>query len=194
VRKFRDHVMARVLTPIFEPCVEAYPQFDYTRLRDEEPVWNLIQQKPMHLLAPEYATWDALLLAAAEDTRRDLAAAGFSNPADARWGAFNISRIRHPLSGGFLGLVGRLLRLDMPAIELPGDDNMPRVQHPGFGASERFVVSPGREDEGIFEMPCGQSGHPLSPYYRAGHAAWVNGAPTPFLPGPPEHTLILKAR
>jgi penicillin amidase len=32
------------------------------------------------------------------------------------------------------------------------------------GASERFVVSPGREAEGIFHMPAGRSGHPLSPY------------------------------
>ena len=193
VRKFREHVIARVLTPIFEPCVDAYPQFNYTLLRNEEPVWNLIQKKPMHLLAPDYATWDDLLLAAAEDTRRDLAAAGFSNPAGARWGAFNVSRIRHPLSGGLFGFVGRLLRLDMPAIELSGDDDVPRVQHPGFGASERLVVSPGHEDEGIFQMPCGQGGNPLSPYYRAGHDAWVHGDPAPFLPGATEHTLILKA-
>jgi penicillin amidase len=71
---------------------------------------------------------------------------------------------------------------------------MPRVQHPDNGASERFIVSPGHEDEGIFHMPGGQSGHPLSPYYRAGHDAWVHGYQTPFLPGAAEHTLILKTR
>jgi len=32
----------------------------------------------------------------------------------------------------------------------------------------------------------------MSPYYRAGHAAWERGEPTPFLPGPPEHVLVLK--
>ena len=68
----------------------------------------------------------------------------------------------------------------------------PRVQTPSHGASERFVVSPGHEHEGIFHMPAGQSGHPLSPYYRAGHTAWVRGEPTPFLPGRTEHTLMLK--
>ena len=61
---------------------------------------------------------------------------------------------------------------------------MPRVQAPEHGASERFVVSPGREESGIFHMPGGQSGHPLSPHYRDGHQAWEAGRPTPFLPGP----------
>jgi penicillin amidase len=40
-------------------------------------------------------------------------------------------------------------------------------------------------------MPCGQSGNPLSPFYRAGHEAWVRGDPTPFLPGPKAHVLTL---
>ena len=40
-------------------------------------------------------------------------------------------------------------------------------------------------------MPGGQSGHPLSPFYRAGHAAWARGEATPFLPGEPAHVLRL---
>jgi penicillin amidase len=75
---------------------------------------------------------------------------------------------------------------------LPGDNSMPRVQAPEFGASERMVVAPGHEEDGLFHMPGGQSGHPLSPYYRAGHGAWATGQPAPFLPGPPEHTLVLR--
>jgi penicillin amidase len=66
------------------------------------------------------------------------------------------------------------------------------VQGPSDGASERFVVSPGREAEGIFEMPGGQSANPLSPYFMAGHESWVRGDPTPFLPGPAQHTLELR--
>lgn len=193
VSRFREHVIARVLAPVFEPCADVYPEFNYNRLRVEAPVWNLVQQKPAHLLAPEYASWDDLLSAAAADTRRDLAVAGFSNPAKARWGAFNVSRIRHPLSDAFMGVPGRLLDLDMPAHQLPGDDGVPRVQGSSHGASMRFVVAPGKERDGIFHMPGGQSGHPLSPYYRAGHEAWVRGDPTPFLPGDPDHTLVLKA-
>jgi penicillin amidase len=57
--------------------------------------------------------------------------------------------------------------------------------------SERMIVSPGRESEGIMHMPTGQSGHPLSPFYRNSHEAWVTGEATPFLPGPVVHTLTL---
>jgi len=53
-------------------------------------------------------------------------------------------------------------------------------------------VSPGHEAEGYFEMPGGQSGHPLSSYYRAGHERWAHGEPpASFLPGDARHTLIL---
>ena len=74
--------------------------------------------------------------------------------------------------------------IDMPAVPLPGDRDMPRVQGPDFGASERFVVAPGHEEDGIFEMPGGQSGNPLSPFDGAGFGAWARGEPAPFLPGP----------
>lgn len=61
-----------------------------------------------------------------------------------------------------------------------------------YGASQRMAVSPGREAEGYFHMPCGQSGHPLSPHYRDGHGAWMTGKPTPFLPGAAVHTFRLE--
>jgi penicillin G amidase len=54
-----------------------------------------------------------------------------------------------------------------------------------------MVVSPGREAEGSFNMPGGQSGNPLSPHYGDAFAAWARGAGTPFLPGPAAHRLTL---
>ena len=62
-----------------------------------------------------------------------------------------------------------------------------RISEPRSDSS----VSPGREEEGYLHMPGGQSGHPLSPFYRAGHDDWARGEPTPFLPGPARHTLKL---
>jgi len=79
----------------------------------------------------------------------------------------------------------------MPRRSLPGDSDMPRVQSPGWGASERLAVSPGREEQGYFHMPAGQSGHPLSPFFGAGHEAWEKGLPTSLLPGPAESVLSL---
>ena len=81
--------------------------------------------------------------------------------------------------------------LDMPHEPLPGDQNLPRIQSPDFGASQRSVVAPGQEESGYFDMPGGQSGHPLSPYYGSGQDRWVSGKPTPFLPGITEKTLLL---
>lgn len=76
---------------------------------------------------------------------------------------------------------------------MSGDRHVPRVQSREDGASERFGVAPGREHDGYFQMPGGQSGHPLSPWYRAGHQAWLRGEPAPFLPGPPAHTIRFQA-
>lgn len=67
----------------------------------------------------------------------------------------------------------------MTAEPLAGDADMPRVQSTSFGASQRMAVSPGREQNGYFHMPGGQSGHPLSPFYGAGHDAWVAGRADP---------------
>ena len=79
----------------------------------------------------------------------------------------------------------------MPATQQPGDSHMPRFQSISSGSSQRMVVSPGREDEGFFHMPTGQSSHPLSPHYGDGHQAWAQGLETPFLPGPTTRTLML---
>lgn len=114
------------------------------------------------------------------------------NVADASWGQRNQADIGHPLVKALPAWLPWLRGwLEAPRDPLPGDLNMPRVQMPSFGASERMVVSPGHEQDGIFEMPGGQSGHPLSPYFLAGHEAWVHGEPTPFLPGATVHRLEL---
>jgi penicillin amidase len=80
----------------------------------------------------------------------------------------------------------------MPAQPLPGDAQMPRVQAPSFGASQRMVVSPLHRDNAIFQLPGGQAGHPLSPYWGGGHAAWAQGTPAPFLPGAATARLTLQ--
>jgi penicillin amidase len=113
---------------------------------------------------------------------------------DARWGDRNRAAIAHPFARLIPAWVPWLRsRLGTPRDPLAGDINMPRVQAPSFGASERFSVSPGREQDGIFEMPGGESGNPLSPYFTAGHETWVHGDVAPFLPGPAVHTLTLSA-
>ena len=188
VREFR----ARVGELAFAPLTERIRQVDagYSPLQEgssEGPLWALVAQRPMHLLDPKFRTWTELLLTAADGVAEDATKAG--GIATYTWGRVNTVRIRHPLSTA-VPMLGPLL--DMTTEELPGDSNMPRVQGPTFGASERFAVSPGREQEGYFHMPTGQSGHPLSPHYRDANAAWVEGKATPFLPGATVHTLTLQ--
>jgi penicillin amidase len=107
----------------------------------------------------------------------------------AKWGVINRAAMAHPMARFLPWFEGWLA---VPADPLPGDIHVPRVQTPGFGASERIVVAPGHEEMGIFHMPGGQSGHPLSPFFLAGHESWVRGESTPFLPGPAVHHLVLE--
>jgi penicillin amidase len=155
----------------------------------EGPLWQLVTAQPLHLLSQQYADWPQFLRAQVDDTIAELESS-CASLARCNWGAREVVRVRHPLSRALPWLAALL---DMPALELPGDHDMPRVQDGSvFGASERFAVSPGHEDEGYLTIPGGQSGHPLSPYYRAGFLAWAHGERLPFLPGPAQHTLQLK--
>jgi penicillin amidase len=188
VRAFRLAVAHRALDPIFAPCVERDPGFTWNRLNYEQPLETLVRERPAHLLDPAYASWDDLLAAAADDVSLSYEREGL-DPRKATWGERNTARIGHPFAQLLPWWAAS--HISMPADPLPGDSNMPRVQDSSFGASERFVVSPGREADGIFEMPGGQNSNPYSPFFRAGHEAWVRGDPTPFLPGAPKHTLEL---
>ena len=156
----------------------------------EGPLWQLVTVQPLHMLPASFADWPQFLLAQVDATLADLAPA-CPVLAHCTWGRHDVVRIRHPLSAA---LPGAARFLDMPTLELPGDHDMPRVQDGAFGASERFAVSPGHEAQGYLVLPGGQSGHPLSPYYRAGFMGWVDGARLPFLPAATEHTLRLVPR
>ena len=190
VRAFRSEVHDSVLAPFAARVKAKYPDFAWPGLGNPEAaVWMLVQRQPMNLLDPKYANWHALLLDAAQRVADTLGREP-GGLAARSWGEINHAGIDHPLSRALPGFVAHYL--DMPDDELPGDDNMPRVARPGFGASERLDVSPGHEAQGILEMPGGQSDNPLSPYYGAGHEDWVHGRPTPLLPGPAQHTFVLE--
>lgn len=187
VRAWRNEVKDTVLAGFADVIRSKYPDFQMPKLaQSEHAVWALLQQRPPHLLPPGYANWEVLQLKCL-DRVADRLAAQPGGIAARTWGERNTARIAHPISRALPAFLARLL--DMPSDPLPGDNNMPRVQGPSFGASERFAVAPGDEEHGYFELPGGQSGHPLSPFYGAGHADWVEGKPTPFLPGPTIHAL-----
>jgi len=103
--------------------------------------------------------------------------------------------MRHPVSIA-MPLLSR--GYDIPAHPQPGHPDAIRVATPGFGASARLVVSPGREDLAILQTPGGQSGDPSSPHYRDLHEAWRDGFAEALLavfevttPDDPERRMLL---
>lgn len=189
VRVWRQRVAEHAFAPFFDRARARYAAFDSSSFQSEDALWRLASERPAGLLNPDFDSWDALLLQAADEVLAEADRAGRA-PDKWTWGSHNRLAMSHPFSRLLPVTLRRLL--DMPADPLPGATDMPRVQTPTHGASERLVVAPGREEEGLFHMPGGPSGNPLSPFYRTGHSAWVKGAPTPLLPGPAKHTLTLR--
>lgn len=188
VRTYRHEVTKAVLNGFAAPVRQRDAAFEIPRLSQAEViVWQLLEQQPQHLLPAPYKNWEELLYLCAQQSAEQMQQDG--DITERSWGEVNAAQIRHPLSQKLPSWLARWL--DMPNDPLPGDHNMPRVQSPSFGASQRSVVAPGQEEHGYFDMPGGQSGHPLSPYYGRGHADWVNGNRTPFLPGTAERQMKL---
>jgi penicillin amidase len=190
VRAFRLEVQSKVFHALMAPVRSANGGDIEPLLSNqfEGVLWQLLAEQPRHLLPAVYDSWDELLLDAVRTNIAWFEEHHDGALAERSWGEVNTASIRHPLSRA-LPLLSRWL--DMPAEPLNGDVDLPKAQGPAFGASQRFSVSPGDEENGLMHMPTGQSGHPLSAYYRKGHDEWVHGQPSPFLPGEAQHTLEL---
>ena len=148
---------------------------------------RLLDEQPVGWLPPGQRSWREVQLAAVDRVIAQLEREGV--PIEkATWGARNTAAFAHPIAPAMPALKAWL---GVPPDQLAGDAHMPRVAGPKFGQSQRMTVSPGREEAGLYNMPGGQSGHPLSPYFLHGHADWVRGRPLPLLPGPARHTLTL---
>ncbi|WP_163932334.1 penicillin acylase family protein [Paraferrimonas sp. SM1919] len=155
-----------------------------TLKQKEQALWLLATRQPADWLVANHKTFDDWLLAVLAQSAAELTDE-FGSLDAATWGKQNIATIKHPLSDFMpLGLKQWFeYKVNMAPSQLPGDANMPRVQRPQHGASQRLVVSPGNEQQGILHMPAGQSGHPLAPYYGAGHKDWEQGLASPLLMG-----------
>ncbi len=189
VRNFRKEVTKTILNILTATIKERHPSFIIPRLSQvEHAIWRLIETQPAHILPANYENWSGLIKQCVQRTITHLQNQS-EDITQRTWGEDNAAHIKHPLSQHLPKWLSHYL--DMPADPLSGDIHMPRIQTPSFGASQRSVVAPGNEEAGHLDMPGGQSGHPLSPYYGSGHEHWVTGKPTPFLPGKAERTLTL---
>jgi penicillin G amidase len=216
VRNFRAEVMAEMLNALGAPVRAKFPEFTLNFPGHAEVmIWPILTSEAPHLLPKPYQNYSEFETACLDRALAKMLGklkpvtlpsgqispepfAPVSITADELtvdaleahpWGEQNTTRIQHPLAKAIPALSWLL---DMPNDAVPGDTgHIVRAQGPAFGASERLSVSPGHEEKGLFHMPGGQSGHPLSPFYGAGHEDWLLGNPTPFLPGKALHKLAL---
>ena len=188
IRNWRSQVAELTLQPILSRTLRFDPTFAFWQLRYEAGLWALHRDEPLHLLSANYTDWNALRLAAVDRVIARIDDEGLEL-AEATWGSVNTLELNHPFGDVLPGPLADWINL--PRVPQSGDSRLPRVARPRFGASLRMVVSPGHEDEGILHLPGGQSGNPLSPYYRAGHDDWVRGTPSALLPGEVMHVLTL---
>lgn len=191
-RGFVSGLYQSLFGAVDEAMHAADPQAGFARASPRWPavIERLLDEQPSAWLPKGDLDWRGVQLAAIDAAIAEIERQG-TPLAEATWGKRNTSRIAHPLAAA-LPFGQRWLAA--PPQQMPGDSHMPRVAAPDFGQSERLVVSPGHESSGLMSMPGGQSGHPLSPHFLAGHDDWLAGRATPLLAGPPVHTLQLLPR
>ncbi|MFM1832865.1 MAG: penicillin acylase [Planctomycetota bacterium] len=150
----------------------------------EEPVLQACEARDPRLEVTGGLDWNdvfrAATAAAIAEHRRD---------PDTPWAERNRLAARHPL-GRAHPLVGD--RFDLPAVPQAGHWGAVRVLAPSFGASARFIASPGHLEDGSLETPGGQSGDPKSPHYADAHDEWATGLMPRLLPDEPVRILRLE--
>lgn len=189
---FRKLLVDRIILPYLAPCNEAEEQFTFTWRNVESPLRLLLtEQHPVTLPDPEhYSNWQVFIVDILTELAQQLAKAHSTKALEQlTWGQVNRMTITHPMAGAVRGL-GKLL--NMPRYPLPGCVYCIRVSAPAFGPTVRLVVSPGEHTHGILHMPCGQSGHPLSPNYKDQHQYWARGLALPFMSTHVDHSLTLE--
>ncbi|WP_076919944.1 penicillin acylase family protein [Pseudoalteromonas sp. SK18] len=179
VKTYRDELINILFSSIETTLNQQDGTLKYVK-RDLEPaVWQLIKTQPTSWVNPQFTNWEQQLQGAFEQTLTQLTSMFGSNIQNWQWGKVNELAIEHPFAKQ-MPILSKLL--NMPTAPGFGDSYMPAVQKRSFGASQRFIVQPGHLKNAILTIPGGQSGHPLSEFYRAGFDEYVKGKHTPLLP------------
>jgi penicillin amidase len=121
-------------------------------------------------LPPGYKDWDAFLT---EAVRRGMETG--KAPADvSRWnyGSWHVIDLEHPLSA-FLPILGRFAGIG--AQPLAGDTITVKQAGRTFGPSQRFTMDWSSVDRSTENIVLGESGNPLSPYFRDQWSDYANG-------------------
>ena len=134
---------------------------------DEDPAW----------LPPGYKDWNALLAAAVAKGMKD----GHAPRNLSKWayGSWHVIQIEHPLAR-FLPFLNRVAGVG--PLPLSGDRTTIKQVARSFGPSQRFTMDWNNIDHSTENIVLGESGNPLSPYFRDQWNDWYTGKtfPLPF--------------
>jgi penicillin amidase len=131
---------------------------------------EIIMRAKADWLPPAYKNWDALLTGAVRKGMKDGKAPGDV----ARWsyGSWHVVDIEHPLAK-FLPLVGRVAGTGPQPQS--GDTTTVKQVGRDFGPSQRFTMDWSNIDGSAENIVLGESGNPLSPYFRDQWNNWYGG-------------------
>lgn len=168
--RFREILAQRVLAPYFDACRTLDPEFVYAFRAIDRPLLDIVGSKDPSLLPrdEEADGWPEFLARCARQAVDDLTP-GRGRKRLPTWGALNAVGLNHPLEGlaPWTGPV-----LGVPALPQSGAVHSVRTCAPGFAAAGRAVLTPGTDGFAHFDLPGGQSGHPLSPHFDDRHTTW----------------------
>jgi penicillin amidase len=166
VTQTRRALWPMILEPKLGKEIAAEYHWSESNFAEEE----IIMRAKADWLPFYYKNWDALLT----DAVRKGMAQGKA-PADvARWsyGSWHVVDVEHPLAK-FLPTIGRMAGTG----EQPQSGDTTTVKQVGrdFGPSQRFTMDWSSIDGSTENIVLGESGNPLSPYFRDQWNAWYGG-------------------
>jgi penicillin amidase len=154
---------------------------------------EIVMHAKLDWLPPNYKSWDALLTAAVRKALTDGHAPG--NLAGWTYGSWHKIDIEHPLAR-FLPFLGSKAGTGPQPIS--GDGDTVKQIGADVAPSQRFTMDWSNIDGSTENIVLGESGNPLSPYFRDQWRDWYNGTTfaLPFTPGAvavqTRHTLRLE--
>jgi penicillin amidase len=136
---------------------------------------QLITDEPGDWLPPGYKNWNDLLAAVLAEGLAEAHAP--ANLAGWRYGADHTIAIEHPLYSILQvpGLPGFAAMSGVGPLPQSGDQTTVKQVTSKLGPSQRFTIDWAAPDAATENIVTGQSGNPLSPWFRDQWAAWYGG-------------------
>ncbi len=167
----RRALMRNLLRPYLGADVPLYQWW-----RDGVFLENVLRERPARWLPKGFSTYDALLIASADQAVRALETDTHSAEISRwRWGQFLQLEMLHPLgqTGWLRGLLG------IGPIEQPGAANTVKQTGKSFGPAMRFVADLSNWDNSLMNVTTGESGQWGSPHYKDQFPIWFEGRGLP---------------